>query len=62
MSPKDRSALIHRVANILEKRLDDFAHLESADNGKPFGFAQWDLGFAVDTFRYYAGWPDKLTG
>ncbi len=32
------------------------------DNGKPLFFSKMDVGFCVEIFRYYAGWPDKIVG
>ena len=33
------------------------------DNGKPFLFAKYDISFAIDILRYYAGWADgKIVG
>ena len=40
----------------------ELATLESIDNGKPVGMACFDIGFALDILRYYAGWTDKLGG
>ena len=36
--------------------------METLNNGKPFMFSRLDIGFAIDIFRYYAGWPDKIVG
>jgi acyl-CoA reductase-like NAD-dependent aldehyde dehydrogenase len=51
------------VADLIEERGDLFAQLETLDNGKPFSVARHDdVGQSVDLFRYYAGWPTKVTG
>ncbi|MFP3489899.1 aldehyde dehydrogenase family protein, partial [Staphylococcus sp. SIMBA_130] len=45
------------------ERLEDFALLESLDQGKGVGIASaFDVRAAADCFRYYAGWPSKLQG
>lgn len=36
--------------------------MESLDNGKPVGDSDFDIGMAVDTLRYFAGWADKIHG
>jgi aldehyde dehydrogenase (NAD+) len=37
--------------------------LESLDNGKPYHVARAaDLGLSIATYRYYAGWADKVQG
>src|SRR5437763_14750411 len=32
------------------------------NNGKPLFESKIDVAMAIETFRYYAGWADKLTG
>ena len=42
---------------------DELAALESLDNGKPFLFAKHaDIALSIKTYRYYAGWADKIHG
>ncbi|KPA79562.1 putative mitochondrial aldehyde dehydrogenase, mitochondrial precursor (ALDH2) [Leptomonas pyrrhocoris] len=52
-----------RLADILEKNSTEMAALESLDNGKPYDVAlNSDVALAVDCFRYYAGFADKVDG
>jgi aldehyde dehydrogenase (NAD+) len=63
MPARKRGRLLHRIADAIEARTDDLARLETLDNGKPFREARAiDIREAVDTFRYYAGWADKIEG
>ncbi len=63
MSPSERGRLLNKLADKLEERLEDFALLESLDNGKPFAIARIaDVPLAVDLFRYMAGWATKILG
>src|SRR3954463_9626364 len=62
LNPEDRSALLHRLANALEERQDDLATLEARNAGKPIGDARGEMAMVVDTFRYYAGAPQRLLG
>jgi acyl-CoA reductase-like NAD-dependent aldehyde dehydrogenase len=62
ISPGDRSSLLHRLANAIEERLEDLAKLEARNAGKPIGDARGEIGMVVDTFRYYAGAPERNTG
>jgi len=63
MSPSERSRLIYRLADKLEERLEDFALLESLDNGKPLTIARVaDVPLAIDCLRYMAGWATKING
>lgn len=63
MSASERGKLIWRLADLLEKHTDEFAELESTDNGKPMTVARVaDVPLAVDLFRYMAGWTTKIEG
>jgi acyl-CoA reductase-like NAD-dependent aldehyde dehydrogenase len=62
VAPGDRSALLHRLADALEERGDDLAVLEARNAGKPIGDARGEMGMVADTFRYYAGAPERLLG
>ena len=53
---------MHRIADLMEKHIDELAALETLDNGKPVFFAKMDIGLGIDIFRYYAGWTDKIVG
>lgn len=51
-----------RLADLIEQNKTVLANLEVLDNGKPFAEADFDIQCTVDTFRYYAGWCDKIHG
>jgi phenylacetaldehyde dehydrogenase len=63
ISPSERGRMMWRLADLVEKHTEEFAQLESLDNGKPLKIARIaDLPLAVDHFRYYAGWATKIEG
>lgn len=63
MRPNTREKLIWRIADLMDSYAEDLGELESLDNGKSVGIATAvDVRFAAECFRYYAGWPTKLTG
>jgi acyl-CoA reductase-like NAD-dependent aldehyde dehydrogenase len=62
LAPADRARLLHRLADALEVRAEELAVLEARNAGKPIGDARGEMGMVVDTFRYYAGAPERLTG
>jgi phenylacetaldehyde dehydrogenase len=63
ISPSDRSRMIWKLADLLEQHLEEFAQLESLDNGKALKIARVaDVPLAVDCFRYFAGWATKIEG
>lgn len=61
-APRDRSALLLRVAELIRRDRDRLAELETLDNGKPLGDAHWDVDEAAYMFEYYAGWATKVMG
>ena len=63
ITASERGRLIWKLAELLEFHLEEFAQLESLDNGKPVGEARaGDVPLAVDLFRYMAGWTTKIEG
>ncbi len=63
MKPTERAKLLWRLSDLMEAHADELAELESLDNGKPVTVARAaDVPFAVETFRYMAGWTTKVHG
>jgi len=63
MTSSDRGKLIWKLADLLEQHLEEFATLETLDNGKPLTISRVaDVPLAVDLFRYMAGWATKIEG
>jgi acyl-CoA reductase-like NAD-dependent aldehyde dehydrogenase len=62
VSPGDRAALLHRLADALDRSRDELARLEARNAGKPITDARAEMGKVVETFRYYAGAPERLLG
>jgi phenylacetaldehyde dehydrogenase len=63
MKPSERGRLLWKLGDLLEQHLEEFAELESLDNGKPLAVARAaDVPLAVDMFRYMAGWATKING
>src|SRR5204862_4319576 len=62
VAPADRSALLHRLADALAGEQEALAQLEARNAGKPIGDARGEMGMVVETFRYYAGGPERLLG
>jgi acyl-CoA reductase-like NAD-dependent aldehyde dehydrogenase len=62
VAPGDRAALLHGLADALAERVEELALLEARNAGKPIGDARGEIGMVVETFRYYAGAPERLLG
>jgi len=54
-SSAERQAMLEAIADRIENNADEFARLESLDNGKPITEARIDIELVVDHFRYFAG-------
>src|SRR5215208_7990054 len=62
VAPADRAKLLYGLAGALEAAREDLAQLEARNAGKPIGDARGEMGMVVDTFRYYAGAPQRHLG
>src|SRR5271170_1678522 len=63
LTASERGRLIWKLGDLLEENLEEFAELESLDNGKPLTIARVaDIPLAADLFRYMAGWATKIEG
>jgi acyl-CoA reductase-like NAD-dependent aldehyde dehydrogenase len=62
VGPADRAGLMHRLADALEEHQGELAVLEARNAGKPIADARGEMGMVADTFRYYAGAPERLLG
>jgi acyl-CoA reductase-like NAD-dependent aldehyde dehydrogenase len=63
MAASKREQLMHALANAIEEHAQEFAEIESLDNGKPVGLARYvDVASTVAQLRYFAGWPTKIEG
>lgn len=63
LSASERGRLIWHLADLLEKNIDEFAELETLDNGKPIFESRYvDMPMVIDVLRYYAGWATKIHG
>jgi acyl-CoA reductase-like NAD-dependent aldehyde dehydrogenase len=62
LAPAQRSALLHQLTNAIEGRAEKLTTLEARNAGKPITDARGEIGMVVETFRYYAGAPERITG
>nr|WP_312108867.1 aldehyde dehydrogenase family protein [Brevibacillus reuszeri] len=59
---RQRADILYRVADLLEQRADEFAQVDTQNNGKPLRESTYDVADAVNQFRYYAGLCTKPNG
>jgi phenylacetaldehyde dehydrogenase len=63
LTASERGRLIWKLADLIEQHAEEFAYIESLDNGKPLKIAKVaDVPLTVDMFRYMAGWATKIEG
>ncbi|OPF77340.1 gamma-aminobutyraldehyde dehydrogenase [Streptomyces antioxidans] len=60
-TPKERSEVLHRIADRVEEHAERIARLESANTGKPLLVSRDDVEQVVDAFRFMAGATRALT-
>ena len=62
-TPKDRSAMLLKLADAIEANAETFAEIESANCGKPYLAALNDeIPAVADVFRFFAGAIRNMTG
>jgi phenylacetaldehyde dehydrogenase len=62
-SPAERGKLIWKLGDLIDRHREEFAQLESLDNGKPLRVARAaDVPLSAEHFHYYAGWATKIEG
>ncbi|MDY6949271.1 MAG: aldehyde dehydrogenase family protein, partial [Pseudomonadota bacterium] len=63
MSANDRTKLLLKLADLIERDAHELAVLECLDNGKPAHLTRLvEVEGSIKTFRYFAGWPTKFGG
>jgi acyl-CoA reductase-like NAD-dependent aldehyde dehydrogenase len=62
LAPGERARMLHALADTLAEHLPELALLEARNAGKAISDARGEMGMVVDTFRYYAGAPERLLG
>src|SRR5207244_11350946 len=61
-TPKERSELLHKLADVLEQNAEELAQLESANVGKPLMASRDEMPFSADNLRFFAGAARILEG
>jgi 1-pyrroline dehydrogenase len=61
-TPKDRSELLHRMADVMDEHAEELAQLESLNVGKPLMASRDEMPFSADNIRFFAGAARVLEG
>ncbi|UHA59978.1 aldehyde dehydrogenase family protein [Metabacillus litoralis] len=63
ISSYERSKLMNRLADLMERDMEILAQLDTLDNGKSINeMLSADLPNAIENLRYFAGWTNKNYG
>jgi len=63
MSARDRGTLLFKLADLMESHQEELATIESLDSGAVYTLAlKTHVGMSISTWRYFAGWCDKIEG
>src|SRR5258707_12034407 len=63
MSASERGKVLWRIADLIDKNIEELAELETLNNGKPIFESRYvDMPMVADVFRYFAGWATKIHG
>ncbi|RXM96996.1 Mitochondrial 10-formyltetrahydrofolate dehydrogenase [Acipenser ruthenus] len=63
MNARDRGRLLYKLADLMEEHQEELATIEAIDSGAVYTLAlKTHVGMSVQTFRYFAGWCDKIQG
>jgi hypothetical protein len=61
--PREKKKIMFKLAELMERDLEELAFLETLDMGKPIRDARgFDIGAAIGTVRWYAEALDKIYG
>jgi 1-pyrroline dehydrogenase len=61
-TPKERSELLHTLADVMEETAEELAQLESVNVGKPLMASRDEMPFSADNLRFFAGAARNLEG
>ncbi len=62
LAPAARAERLRALADAIAVEHEQLALLEARNAGKPIADARGEIGMAIDTFRYYAGAPERPLG
>jgi formyltetrahydrofolate dehydrogenase len=63
ISARERGQLLYRLADLMHQHREELATIESLDSGAVYTLAlKTHVGMSIETWRYFAGWADKIQG
>jgi len=62
IAPGERAQALRLLADVLAEHHEELSVLEARNAGKAIADARGEMQMVIDTFRYYAGAPERLLG
>ncbi|CAK1541584.1 unnamed protein product [Leptosia nina] len=63
ISARERGQILFKLADLMEQHKEELATIESIDSGAVYTLAlKTHVGMSIETWRYFAGWCDKIQG
>ncbi|XP_025831008.1 cytosolic 10-formyltetrahydrofolate dehydrogenase [Agrilus planipennis] len=63
ISARERGQLLFKLADLMYQHREELATIESIDSGAVYTLAlKTHVGMSIETWRYFAGWCDKIQG
>src|SRR5581483_12206862 len=62
MHPLERGKVLLKISTLIRDNLEELAHAESRNVGKPIRDSRDETGLAADCFEYYGGATNKIFG
>jgi 1-pyrroline dehydrogenase len=61
-TPRDRSEVLHKVADVIEDNIEELSRLECENVGKPVSMIEFEMDLTVDNWRFFASAGRFLEG
>ncbi|HLS49807.1 MAG TPA: aldehyde dehydrogenase family protein [Actinomycetaceae bacterium] len=62
MAPAARARLLFQLADLMQEHTEEFAELETLNQGQPLAMSRGAVASAAEHLRYFAGWITKIHG
>ena len=62
LTPRARSEILHKVADVIEENIDELSTLESENVGKPMSIMEFEMDLTLDNWRFFASAGRFLEG
>ena len=53
-TPRERSEILHKVADVVEENIEELSNLEAENVGKPLSIIDFEMDLTMDNWRFFA--------